>query len=926
MFDLSPYLSSLIRQEPAEALATLADDPQARREALRERVARESRESEDDEAVGAALRRFKRDMALLAALADIGGVWPLEEVTLTLSQCADDAVRLALAHLFRTFANDGLIVAEEGEDIAARSGYFVLGMGKLGGFELNYSSDIDLIVFFDPARSPFKAGKEPQPLFVRLTQRLVRLLQERTGEGYVFRTDLRLRPDPGATPVAMSVISALHYYETIGQTWERSAMIKARVIAGDMDAGAAFLNEVQPFVWRKYLDYSAIADIHAMKRQIHAFRGHDVIAIEGHNVKLGRGGIREIEFFVQTQQLIAAGRNPGLRSRETLAGLNLLVAAGWVKPPEAMRLVEAYRFLRQVEHRLQMVADEQTHTLPGTVEEVETFARFMGFDGRNAFERVFMRHARAVEQAYAALFEAADPSEDMQGRSLDLVTQPPRSSTLSALNDMGFTDPARAISVVHNWQTARPGALRSPRVREKLGQMAPFLLEAFARSGEAERGLLGFDRFVGTSSQPLEFLTLLSRHPDLLNLVCLVFSTAPRLSDIMARRVHVADALVDPAFFAKAMTEETIRDLLTRHVAGARDYEDLLDRLRIFGQEQMFLAGMRVLSGTLSADQAGEAFAALADAIITAVVPAIQRAMAEQHGEVPGMKLAVIAMGKLGGREMTANSDLDIIVLYDHDEDAVMSDGRKPLSPSQYFARFTQRLIAALSAPTSEGVLYDVDLRLRPSGRSGPIATRLDGFLAYQSSEAWTWEHMALTRARVVTASPGFKAKVDEAVRAVLTQPRKPKVTLGDIAEMREAVAEEKGGTDPWDLKYARGGLVDLEFLAQALQLVHGATRPSLLSASTARTLEAAAREGVLSVQDGETLTRACRLYHNLTQVLRLCLSEPFDPATSWPGLNRLLARAGDLPDMARLNADLRASQAAVKALFERLVVKKGLA
>ncbi|WP_170182008.1 bifunctional [glutamine synthetase] adenylyltransferase/[glutamine synthetase]-adenylyl-L-tyrosine phosphorylase [Phreatobacter stygius] len=915
----SPFLTAIATHEPEFLRDCLVTGPQVQFEALVATATAACRQAANDEAVGVALRRFRRHVALLVALADIGDVWPLERVTAALTRTADTAVAEAVAHLMRELAEAGTLRSADARHPERDSGYIVLAMGKHGAHELNYSSDIDLIVFFDPDKAPFKPGKEPQQAYVRLTQRLVKILQERTAEGYVFRTDLRLRPDPGATAVAISVPAALHYYETLGQTWERSAFIKARPCAGDLAAGQAFLREIEPFIWRKYLDYTAVADVHAMKRQIHAFRGHDALAVEGHNIKLGRGGIREIEFFVQTQQLIAGGRNQALRVKDTLNGLAQLVAAGWVQPETREALGLAYRFLRKVEHRLQMVADEQTHSLPEATEDVERIARFLGFKNRAAFAEALIDELRPVEAAYAHLFETLPPMSEVKG-TLDLTADPPRASTLSALTDLGFHDAMAAIAMVRGWQEVQSGGLRAREARERVAELAPALLDALSRTGDADLGLRAFDQLLTRHSQPIELLALLRAHPDLLELISQILGSAPRLADLLGRRAHVLDALLEPAFFGELPSDAELARSLDHMIGLARHAEEVLDRVRIFGQEQLFLIGVRVLAGTVSAEAAGQAFARLAERLIVALHKAVEAQIVEAHGRIPGMRTAVVALGKLGGREMTAGSDLDLILLYAHDPDENASDGKRPLVGSHYFARLTQRLISALSVPTSEGVLYDVDLRLRPSGRSGPVATHLDGFRSYQLEEAWTWEHMALTRARVISATPGFDAEVEAAIHAVLTAERVTKATLGDIVDMRRAIAEDKGDSDRWDLKYVRGGLIDIEFVAQALQLVHAHKHPDILDTNTLRVLERAAAAGLLTAEDADVLRSACRLYQRLTQILRLCLVDRFEPASGTPGLKRLLARAGELPDFVTLNAHLGEVQKAVRKSFVSVV------
>ncbi|MCZ7658944.1 MAG: bifunctional [glutamine synthetase] adenylyltransferase/[glutamine synthetase]-adenylyl-L-tyrosine phosphorylase [Xanthobacteraceae bacterium] len=790
---------------------------------------------------------------------------------------------------------------------------------RWGAFELNYSSDIDLIVLFDAEAAPLAPDVEPAALYIRLTRALVRLLQERTAEGYVFRVDLRLRPDPASTQIAVSLAAALSYYESIGQNWERAALIKARPCGGDLALGQAFLKEVAPFVWRKYLDYAAVGDIRDMKRQIHAYKGHDEIAIEGHNIKLGRGGIREIEFFAQTQQLIAGGRNPFLRQRETLEVLVKLAEGGWIDPAAAQDLGEAYRFLRSVEHRLQMIADEQTHSLPSDPDALARFARFLGFDGRDPFAAALVERLRKVERHYAQLFEGM-PS--LMGVHRPLVFPPDQNDrdTVDQLAELGFKQPVEASATVRRWLSGAYRSLKGEYARAHLAELVALFVDHLARADNPDAALLAFDRFLGGLHGGARFYSLLRQNPDFVALLGLILGTAPRLADIVAREPDVMDALLDPAFFGPLPDEAKLTRALLVTLDQSHSFEDFLDRARKFGHEQMFLVGVRVISGTVSGEQAGEAYARLADVLIRALEESVGIKFSSVHGRLEDQQCAILAMGRLGGREMTAGSDLDLILVYDFDAEHPESDGERSLYGGQYFARFTQRLISALTTQTNYGALYQVDMRLRPSGRSGPVATQIDGFRSYQENEAWTWEHLALTRARVVYASPGFAPKVEAVIREVLCRPRDAGTVAADVVEMRQAIAQEHGDRERWNLKYVAGGLIDLEFIAQYLQLVHAATAPEILDPSTARVLDKAWQLGLISPADAEVLRPAARLYNNLLQILRLCIAGPFDPKSVGAGLLGLLARAGDMPDFSTLDAHLRETQTRVRASFNRIL------
>ncbi len=918
VMDCSPFLRGLILDDPARLTTLLAADPALGFRRLVGALARAWKKGGEAELM-TRLRRGREEAALLIGLADLGGVWDVVKVTAALTDFADAAVGAAVRLILREAAEAGQIELADAAEPEINSGWIILGMGKFGAGELNYSSDIDLIVLFvrDIARTP--EGSEPQVLFVQLTRRLVAILQEHTADGYVFRTDLRLRPDPGATNIAISTEAALQYYESFGQNWERAALIKARPVAGDKRAGDTFLAELTPYVWRKYLDFAAIADIHSIKRQIHDHRGHAAVAVAGHNIKLGRGGIREIEFFVQTQQLIAGGRQPVLRGRRTLDILAALVKFGWIDADTRDDLTAAYNRLRVVEHCLQMVNDEQTHTLPDDPESLAVVARMAGYRDTRTFAKAMARTLTTVRDRYAALFEAA-PSLTAAAGSLSFTGDTDDPETLETIAALGYRNPAEISRTIRSWHFGRYPATRSASARERLTEFVPALLQAFAEGENADAAFAAFDRFLAHVPAGVQLFALLQSNPDLLHLLVTVLATAPRLAETIARRAHVMDSLLDPAFFDSLPDADLLRQRLAVMLADAQSFEDVLDGARIFGQEQQFLIGVRVLAGTISVRQAGYAYSDLADVLIATLFEATRSEFEAAHGKMKRGEIALIAMGKLGGREMTASSDVDLILLYDFDDKAATSAGKRPLHGSQYFARLTQRLVAALSAPTSEGTLYAVDFRLRPSGHAGPLATHIEAFGAYQAKDAWTWERMALTRARVIAGDARLVKRAKAEIHKVLTTPRDRKKIVADIREMRAMVEEVKGGEGAWDLKQAPGGLVDVEFIAQTLLLIHAPQHPQLISTETEAILSAAAAARLLPPKEADVLLPALRLYQALVQILRLCLDGPFDPETAPRGLLDRLAQAGELPDFATLDAHVRATEAAVRQTFERLI------
>ncbi len=916
--EAAPYLWDAIEAKPERVLRLLSADAARSLAALVQKTKAAAASARSQPKLMQILRGFKLEAALLIAFTDIGDVWTLAQITEALTRVADIAVALAVDHLLKGAVRQKKLKSVDSKNPKAGSGYIVLAMGKMGAGELNFSSDIDLMVFFDPAVS-LADNIEPATFFIGLTRDLIKILQARTSDGYVFRVDLRLRPDPSSTQIAISTAAALDYYESRGQNWERAALIKARACAGDIAAGEQFLRDLSPFIWRKYLDYAAIAHVHEMKRQIHAYRGHGEIAVEGHNIKLGRGGIREIEFFVQTQQLIAGGRHTELRARGTIVTLSALMADGWIDEQARDELAAAYNFLRAVEHRLQMMADEQTHTLPATPEALDIFARFLGYPSRDQFADVLVGNLRNVERHYVRLFERA-PTLLTQQRSLSFQPIEGDGEAFERLTQMGFRRAPEMLEAIRNWRSGAYRAVRGEQARENLIELIPVILDQLSRAENPDTGFAAFDRFLAGLRAGGRLFSLLRQNPELIRFVALIIGAAPRLADILARHPHFIDPLVDPGFFGVLPDEVRLREYLEGSLADTRGFEAMLDAIRLFGQEHMFLIGARVISGSLSAEQAGETFARLADVLLNVVHRWVQTEFAKAHGNVIGGESAVLALGRLGAREMTASSDLDLIVVYDFDQEHPQSDGKRPLHGSQYFARLTQRMIGALTVQTNYGVLYPVDMRLRPSGRSGPVATQIDGFKHYQEHEAWTWEHMALTRARVVSGTPDFSARVEAVIREVLCRQRDVPATAGDVVDMRGAIAKEKGDADPWDLKYAAGGLIDIEFIAQYLQLVHASERPDILDTSTARTLEKAERLGVLPAQDAAVLRPAARLFHDLTQILRLCLPAKFEPQTASAGILALLPRAADLPDFPTLSAHVEETQRAVRASFIRIL------
>jgi glutamate-ammonia-ligase adenylyltransferase len=903
LFLHSPFLSDLALAEPQILRGILVEGPDGVLHQLLAELDSDAGAEEDTNRCMRALRIARRRVALLVALADLIRIWPLETVTAALSRFANNAINLAARHLLRRAALQGDLVLSDPARPERGSGLVVLGMGKLGANELNYSSDIDLIVLFDRDRIDYRGRRSVQDCFVRIARDLVRMLQERTEVGYVFRTDLRLRPDPGSTPLALSVVAAETYYEGMGQNWERAAMIKARAVAGDIEAGQNFLKALRPFIWRKHLDFAAIQDIHSIKRQIHAVKGYRDVAVAGHNIKLGRGGIREVEFFAQTQQLIWGGRNPDLRPSATCPAIRALVAAGRVAPEVAEAMIRAYRYLREVEHRLQMIDDRQTQTLPAEKPELEGLAAFLGEPSLDAFRERLLEQLGAVEDHYAELFEEA-PSLSGPGNLVFTGTDNDP-ATVRTLGEMGYADGASISAVIRAWHTGRYRATRSTRARELLTELMPALLTALAQTPQPDAAFARFDAFLSALPAGVQLFSLLHANPELLELLAEIMGGAPLLAERLGARPALLDAVLTRDFFKLLPPKADLAAELGQALAQGNDFQDRLDIARRWAKDRQFQAGLLILRHHLDGGPAGRTLTDIADVAIAGLTPHVEAEFAHQHGRMPGRGLATVALGKLGGREMSVTSDLDLIFIYDLPADQEAnpphSDGPKPLAPIHYFARLAQRHIAALNAPTAEGKLFEVDMRLRPSGNSGPIASSLESFLRYQSVDAWTWEHMALTRARVILGEPSFVSEIESGLHRVLSRPRDPEKLRADIADMRRRVAQQHPADREWEIKYRRGGLVDIEFLAQYLQLRHAAEHPEVINPNSGAAIAALGAAGLLPAVDAALLGDALALWRRLQGFLRLTIGQQFDEATLPEGIKRAIAAAGHASDFAAL-------------------------
>lgn len=868
----------------------------------------------DLQALMRTLRQNKEQAALLIALGDVSGHWGLYRVMEALSEFADLCVKSALTGLLSIEADKGNIELGQADNSFQGCGLFVLALGKLGSKELNYSSDIDLMVLFDSEVMPYRGRKSPQEFAVKLTKGLIRLLDERTVDGYVFRTDLRLRPDPSSTSVAVSVQAAEGYYESWGQNWERSALIKARAIAGDTELSVSFLKHLEPFIWRKSLDFYAIQDIHAIKRQIYAAKGGSTIDVLGHDIKTGRGGIREIEFFVQIQQLIWGGRTPDLRVPGTLDGLAALHESGFVEESVVTELTDSYIFLRMVEHRLQMINDEQTQRIPEDAEKASAVATFCGFEDFAAFNNSITHHLRQVESHYADLFEDA-PELNLDGNLVFTGTEHDP-DTLKTLTRVGFENPEAVSKIVRDWHHGGSRATRSTRARQLLTELLPNIVSAFGNTNQPDRAFLKFDQFLQSLPAGVQLFSVFYANPEVLGLVADIMGDAPRLADYLTASTQRLDYVLDPTFFSDLASDTDLEEELYALLARAPDFESKLDASRRWTNDLRFRIGVQVLRNILTPSEGALGLSLVAETTIRSLVPAVCEEFETKFGRIPGGDLAILAYGKLGSKELTPSSDLDLVIIYDCEDAEVSEGGLKSLPASAYYARLAQRINSALTVLTAEGRLYEVDMRLRPSGDQGPLACRLDAFQKYQVEEAWIWEHLALTKARPVFSTGELGDQLSQIIAEVLSKPKPAPEIAKAILEMQDRIRAQYGNPGPWHIKHHPGGLMDAEFILQYHALLNFGVIAQAQAHTATEVFQALDGAGI--IEDAQVLDDAISLYASTLWLRRLML-EPSAPADDIPlGLEKRLLAVTGLTNRGELEDKIATTTSAISDLFKR--------
>ena len=856
------------------------------------------------------LRQHKAKGALLIALADLTGVWELERVTLALSELAERCLYACIHYLLTQLESKGELQFKNGID---QSGIIVLGMGKLGGKELNYSSDVDLVLLYDPNTIEYSGRHSLQHCLNRFAQDLCRLMQERTADGYVFRTDLRLRPDPSSTPLIMQVDSAMRYYESVGQNWERAAFIKARPVAGDYEAGNQFLSQLRPFIWRKNLDFEAIADIHSLKRQMDNRQVADISAA-GHNIKTGIGGIREIEFIAQISQLIWGGKQRNLRTHATCETLHELATHKLLKTEEVATLTQLYREYRRIEHRLQMMQDHQTHRLPESDGERAQLAAFAGYDSLITFDHTVEDMIRHVHHIYSHSFDNS-PSLTADGKPLSFTGVEADNQTIATIEEMGFRKAEQVVHTIQQWHRGTIRATRTERARQLLTEITPLLLEKFSHAVDPDHAFSHFADFLGALPAGVQLFSLFYSNPALIDEVVRITGTAPGLAAQLSRHPEWLEIILS----AEIQNTLTQPPNPSHYLELSTHSDDALRWLCRFRNEWDFLVGIEILRHNLTPLDARSYMSASADSVLRVLLKEVKTRFEEDYGTLAGGQLAIIAVGRLGSEELTFGSDLDLLFVYHCDDASAVSSGRRSFPATVYYNRLCQRLVSHLEAMTAEGKLYDVDTRLRPNGKDGMLAVSLDTFRHYYHDQAWTFEKMALIKSRIVAGDEALAAELATAIGLTLTHAHTNQQLREDILDIRQKVAAEFPPQNHWNTKHARGGLMDITFIANYCALRHGHADASLLSRKIGETLQAIGKHEIVTSQEQQTLLRGLELQEQLLGLLRLCQKD-FSEDFANRGLKDFLLTHTGHESFSALREELISAQAAIYAIFSHLI------
>lgn len=892
------------------------------------------------------LRRFKYTEVLRIAARDLNGLAPLEEVTAELSSLASATLQIAYETAKRELAAEhGLPMMETPEGFA-EADLTILGMGKLGGRELNFSSDIDLIYFYSSSKGETAGVPDPRGtlkgkvslhvFFVKLAEMVNRAISQVTSDGFVFRVDMGLRPDGKAGDLASSLRSAEIYYESWGQAWERAAMMKARPVAGNIALGEELLQGIEPFIFRRYLDYNLVEDMMSMKLKIDASLQR---LQEGEvNIKLGRGGIREIEFFIQTLQLVYAGKNPKLRERNSLAALAILRDSRIIQESDCSQLTEAYVFLRTVEHRIQVVQERQTHSLPRKEEEMLALARRCGFlrsDGSSRFQETLERHRSAVSAIYGGLFLSRDAriKEEVspeihvffdENADADLIKD--------LLAERGFENPDIAYQNLLMLRDGPPRLNLTERGRRTLEKIAPLFLQEVFSSPDPDLALTNLERFLLALRTRASIYALLAENRDILKLITSLFGMSEFLSKIFIGHPELLDSMISRGYAFLTKERATMEKELDALLALSEDFEGKLEAMRRYRHEEFLRIGINDIHGKMGQIDVARQLTDLADVCLSAAYRMATAELARfgrptysrEDGTVGEAALAVVAMGKMGGYELNYHSDLDIIYIFDHQG---MTDGEKSITNREYFAKLGQKIILVLTTLTREGYVYKIDTRLRPSGNAGPLVTTIESFVSYHDTEAQIWERQALTKARVIFGTPELKEEIEQVIERTAYRCEADQVVRSEIHRLRmrmeNELAKETAGS--YNIKTGRGGMVDVEFVVQFLQLKYGTEYRAIRNANTLAALDAMQALEIIPELDFRPLAEGYRFLRRLENRLRLIHDYSMnDLGGPRKYLNKLARRLGYDPQLRNpgeiLMADYERVTEEVRKVYDRIL------
>jgi glutamate-ammonia-ligase adenylyltransferase len=868
----------------------------------------------DFDSLQSELRRFKARQILRIGSRDLCGLASLEEVMEELSSLATASLQRAseICEL-QLQAEYGEPLQDEEDGSQNPASMTILGMGKLGGNELNFSSDIDLIYCYSSNRGETRGGSRNEKIslhryFVKLAELITRALHQVTADGFVFRVDTRLRPDGNNGDLAISVRGAEAYYEAWGQSWERAAMLKARPVAGDIKLGEELLNRLRPFIFRKYLDFGMLEDIKLMKQKINASLSRER---EGErNLKLGFGGIREIEFFIQALQLVNAGKCPQLQQRNSLQVLNLLCDEQLIDCAESLALAKAYRFLRNVEHRIQIVHEQQTHMLPADPRELEVLARRSGFSDYPSFKAELERHRNAVNAIFRELFHSADAEEVKLNPEVSFIFDPEADIDLvkDLLESKGFSNPDAAYDSLKLLREGDPQKRMTRRDRRSLEKLAPLVLNELLASPNPDQALNNLDDFLNAIKARSSFFSLLVENSAIVKVLIALFGSSQLLSRIFIQRPELLDTMVSHSHAIEKKTRGQMMQELGDQLAQGADFEIKLDLLRRYRNEEFLRIALNDLNGQMSnasgalqlswlAETCLEYSCAMArqELVTRFGAPFTAKAAAEVTEETA---FAVVGMGKLGGHELNYHSDLDIIFIYEQEGRTRPVAGTDPkrfrqIGNHEYFAKLAQRIITILSLVTREGFVYKIDTRLRPSGNQGPLVTNLRSFTAYHQESAQPWERQAMTKARVVCGPKEFKVRLQHCISRLTFERPLPENLQQEIYRLRERMEQEiaKESQDLLNIKTGRGGMVDVEFITQYLQLRFAGQINKLRTQNSIRLLEVMAEEELIPRADAKSLINNYKFLRRLENKLRLLHDQ---------SINELSAQKKDLRKIVR--------------------------